>query len=84
MGASGNGVRDVEGEVGQRFEMVGTWLRDAADHHVRVAAGLHLLQTVPGYQRIQAGVEVVEECDQLLRRGVAGPLGVAGDICEKD
>src|SRR3984957_4369082 len=81
---SGNGVRDVESEVGQCFKMVGTWLWDAADHHVRVAAGFHLLQTVPGYKCIQAGVEVVEECDQLLRRGVAGPLGVAGDICEKD
>src|ERR1700730_2390538 len=39
----GNGIRDVEGEVGQCFKMVGTWLRDAADHHVRVTARLHLL-----------------------------------------
>ena len=80
---SGNGVRDVQSEVGQRFKMVRTWLWDAADHHVRVTAGLHLLQAVPGYQRIQAGVEVVEERDQLFWRGVAGPLGVARDICEK-
>jgi hypothetical protein len=50
---SGNGIGDVEGKVGQCFKVIGTWLWDAADHHVRVAAGLHLLQTVPGYQRIQ-------------------------------
>jgi len=37
---SGNDVRDVEGEVGQCFKMVGPWLWDAADHHVRVAAVL--------------------------------------------
>ena len=67
IGQSGNGFRDVEGEVGECFEMIRTWLWDAADHHVCVAAGFDLLQTVPGYQRVQAGVEGIEEGDQLFR-----------------
>ena len=60
------------------------WLRHAADDHVRVAAGLDLLQAVAVDQRVEVGVKTVEEPDQVARRGIAGPLGVAGDVGEQD
>ena len=59
-------------------------LRHAADHHVRVATGLDLLQPVPVDEGVEVGVERVQEPDQLGGRRVAGPLRVSGDIGEQD
>ena len=80
----GHGVGHVERQRRQRLEMVGPRRRDPADHHVRIAAGLDLLQAVPVDQRIEVGVEQIQEPHQVGRRRVAGALGVAGDVGEQD
>src|SRR6478672_1991738 len=52
----GDRIGHVEGEAGERLEVIRPRFGYAADHHVRVAACLDLLQPVPVDEGVEIGV----------------------------
>src|SRR5262249_29140928 len=56
-----DGVGHVQRETGQCLHMIVARLRHATYHHVRVAACLDLFEAVQVDQRVEVGVEAVEE-----------------------
>lgn len=80
----GDGVGQVQGQAGQRLDVIGAWLGYAGHHHVGVAGGLDLLQAMAVHQRVEVGVQPVQKPDQIGRGQITGPLGVTGDVGEQD
>lgn len=58
--------------------------RYPADHHVSITYGLHFVHVIRVYGGVEAGVEIVEQIDDLKRGRMGGDGREADDIGEVD